>query len=215
MITFVNKWLQIHSDETQVQLLPVNFASLLSLAAWRNPVLSQTVLRRPLWAQRWRSLSSVPLSACRRLHSCHCTIFVSLTRCEHWRSRFLCVWRSCQWGPCCCFYGNGQEPRGGEKSPRTTTSQGWKIYGINIDARKISGVGSEPESLLYLYKLLMFCLAASFSSFSGGPNICPRCNKTVYFGEQIPVYLSGFCLKLRQMSIYERSKSDFCVCVCV
>ncbi|KAG7231723.1 hypothetical protein INR49_010454 [Caranx melampygus] len=27
--------------------------------------------------------------------------------------------------------------------------------------------------------------AASFSSFSGGPNICPRCNKTVYFGENL------------------------------
>uniref|UniRef100_A0A3P9L9I1 Cysteine-rich protein 2-like n=1 Tax=Oryzias latipes TaxID=8090 RepID=A0A3P9L9I1_ORYLA len=27
--------------------------------------------------------------------------------------------------------------------------------------------------------------AASFSSFSGGPNICPRCNKTVYFAEKV------------------------------
>uniref|UniRef100_UPI003AAC693D cysteine-rich protein 2-like isoform X1 n=1 Tax=Centroberyx gerrardi TaxID=166262 RepID=UPI003AAC693D len=27
--------------------------------------------------------------------------------------------------------------------------------------------------------------AASFTSFSGGPNICPRCNKTVYFAEKV------------------------------
>uniref|UniRef100_A0A8C1UQE4 Cysteine-rich protein 2-like n=1 Tax=Cyprinus carpio TaxID=7962 RepID=A0A8C1UQE4_CYPCA len=27
--------------------------------------------------------------------------------------------------------------------------------------------------------------AASFSSFSGQPNICPRCNKTVYFAEKV------------------------------
>uniref|UniRef100_UPI003AAF9034 cysteine-rich protein 2-like isoform X2 n=1 Tax=Centroberyx gerrardi TaxID=166262 RepID=UPI003AAF9034 len=26
---------------------------------------------------------------------------------------------------------------------------------------------------------------ASFTSFSGGPNICPRCNKTVYFAEKV------------------------------
>uniref|UniRef100_A0A3Q3E299 Cysteine-rich protein 2-like n=1 Tax=Labrus bergylta TaxID=56723 RepID=A0A3Q3E299_9LABR len=25
----------------------------------------------------------------------------------------------------------------------------------------------------------------NFSSFSGGPNICPRCNKTVYFAEKV------------------------------
>ncbi|KAG7267083.1 hypothetical protein CRUP_024449 [Coryphaenoides rupestris] len=27
--------------------------------------------------------------------------------------------------------------------------------------------------------------AASFTSFSGGPNECPRCNKTVYFAEKV------------------------------
>ncbi|KAA8582892.1 hypothetical protein FQN60_015438 [Etheostoma spectabile] len=32
--------------------------------------------------------------------------------------------------------------------------------------------------------------AASFSSFSGGPNICPRCNKTVYFGKQSGGFIS-------------------------
>lgn len=30
---------------------------------------------------------------------------------------------------------------------------------------------------------IFFSSAASFSSFSGGPNVCPRCNKTVYFGK--------------------------------
>lgn len=51
---------------------------------------------------------------------------------------------------------------------------------------------NQRERLSELYRFLMLCLAASFSSFSGGPNICPRCNKTVYFGEQIPAYLSAF-----------------------
>uniref|UniRef100_A0A3Q3E632 Cysteine-rich protein 2-like n=1 Tax=Labrus bergylta TaxID=56723 RepID=A0A3Q3E632_9LABR len=32
---------------------------------------------------------------------------------------------------------------------------------------------------------MLFFSAASFSSFSGGPNICPRCNKTVYFAEKV------------------------------
>ncbi|XP_053470164.1 cysteine-rich protein 2-like isoform X1 [Ictalurus furcatus] len=32
---------------------------------------------------------------------------------------------------------------------------------------------------------ISFCPAASFSSFSGEPNICPRCNKTVYFAEKV------------------------------
>uniref|UniRef100_A0AAY4CKV4 LIM zinc-binding domain-containing protein n=1 Tax=Denticeps clupeoides TaxID=299321 RepID=A0AAY4CKV4_9TELE len=27
--------------------------------------------------------------------------------------------------------------------------------------------------------------AASFTSFSGAPNVCPRCNKTVYFAEKV------------------------------
>lgn len=54
--------------------------------------------------------------------------------------------------------------------------------------------GSEEENLIKpeaSRKLLetwemihiFFFTAASFSSFSGGPNICPRCNKTVYFGK--------------------------------
>lgn len=81
LVTFVNKWMKIHSDGREVQLLPVNCASLLSLAAWRDPVLSPTVLRRPLWAQRWRSLLlSSAVSSVRRLRSCRCTIFVSFTK---------------------------------------------------------------------------------------------------------------------------------------
>lgn len=36
--------------EQKVQPLPANFPSILSLAAWREALLSQTVLRRPLWA---------------------------------------------------------------------------------------------------------------------------------------------------------------------
>ncbi|XP_059213180.1 cysteine-rich protein 2-like isoform X2 [Centropristis striata] len=35
------------------------------------------------------------------------------------------------------------------------------------------------------YAALFGPKAASFSSFSGGPNICPRCNKTVYFAEKV------------------------------
>lgn len=43
---------------------------------------------------------------------------------EHRRCRFLCVRQSCQRSPCCCFYGNRWQTRGGEESPRTGTSEG-------------------------------------------------------------------------------------------
>lgn len=46
---------------------------------------------------------------------------------EHRRCRFLCVRQSCQRSPCCCFYGNRWQTRGGEESPRTGTSEGWEI----------------------------------------------------------------------------------------
>lgn len=61
------------------------------------------------------------------------------------------------------------------------------------------------------YDFFFFPSAASFSSFSGGPNICPRCNKTVYFGKHVHV------CKHRKSGIHLRRTFFFlffyCVCV--
>lgn len=110
------------------------FPSLSCFAAWWEALLSQALLRRPLWTKRCRfflfTICNSSVSVIFRFGS---ATFVCVFRREHRRSWFLRVWQSCQRSPCCRFHGNRQKTRGGEKSPRTGTSEGWEICGVKIE----------------------------------------------------------------------------------
>ena len=80
------------------------------------------------------------------------------------------------------------------------------------------------SKILLQFNVPFFFLAASFSSFSGGPNICPRCNKTVYFGKPIGVFISHSlhvwvleCVKVTKAAGFHGDylHGGMCVHVCV
>lgn len=133
------------------QSLPVNFASLLSLAAWRDPLLPQTVLRRPLWAQRWRSL--LLTSSAVRLPP----PFLSLCR--------FCVlnkvWTSEEPVPTCMtipstrpllpfLWKRAGAQRRRRKPPLEDQSRVRNIRNKNRCKKKKSGVGFEPERVFFI-----------------------------------------------------------------
>lgn len=74
----------------------------------------------------------------------------------------------------------GAERSGG----RNSRQRGWK----SNQARSVTEIAGDVRNDSY-----SLFSAASFSSFSGGPNICPRCNKTVYFGKRW-----GVCTRMLQ-----------------
>ncbi|XP_051954790.1 cysteine-rich protein 2-like isoform X2 [Xyrauchen texanus] len=74
----------------------------------------------------------------------------------------------------------------------TSLGKDWHKFCLKCErCNKILNPGghAEHDGKPYCHKPCYAALygpkAASFSSFSGEPNICPRCNKTVYFAEKV------------------------------